>query len=257
MKEYRISNSKDKMRYHDFYGEGEPILFLHGLGSASSFDYPNVASQEYLLGNRRILIDLLGAGYSDKPVDFKYSVKGHAEYLLEFINHIGLEKYVLFGHSMGGAVALSLADLDRDRVSNIVLSEANLDNGGGFASRAIAAYEMDAFISEGFNKIITESRDSSDTNWSASLSVWLPEAVYLMSKSLVDGQTPSWREILYSLKCPKTFIYGENSLPDSDMQVLIDNNVHVEVVKNAGHSMAWENPEGLARAILNGLKRNA
>jgi len=113
----------------------------------------------------------------------------------------------------------------------------------------IASYEMDSFIAEGFDRIVSENRKSSNEMWAASLSTWLPKAAYLASKSLVKGQTPSWRDILYSLDCPKTFIYGERSLPDSDMNVLLDNGIHIEIVENAGHSMALENPEGLALAI--------
>lgn len=39
------------------------------------------------------------------------------------------------------------------------------------------------------------------------------------------------------------FIFGEKSLPDPDLQVLAEHGIQIEVVKNAGHSMAWENPE--------------
>ena len=257
MKEYILKNTIDKMRYHDFDGKGLPILFIHGLGCAGSFDYPNVATQHELLENRRILVDLLGSGYSDKPIAFDYSVKSHATYLYDFVNELGLEKFVLFGHSFGGSVALSLAELCKDKVSGVILSEANLDSGGGFTSKGIASFEMNDFIVEGFDKIVSESRASLNEMWAASLSIWLPQAAYLVSKSLINGQTPSWREIFYSLGCSKTFIYGDKSLPDSDMEILIDNGICIEIVENAGHSMAWENPKGLAEAIKNGIERCA
>lgn len=101
-----------------------------------------------------------------------------------------------------------------------------------------------------------ENQNSSNEMWAASLSVSSPKAVYLIAKSAVEGQTPSWREILYSLNCPKTFIFGEKSLPDSEPQVLINHGVRTEIVKNAGHSMAWENPKGLAIAIKSGIMNN-
>jgi haloalkane dehalogenase len=244
------------IRYHDFPGKGTPILFIHGLGCAGSFDYPQVAAQEELSENRCILVDLLGSGFSDKPDDFSYKVSDHAEYLLDFISYLDLNQFILYGHSLGGAVALSLADRCRDRISKIILSEANLDSGGGLTSRAIAAYEAKEFLSRGFQEIILENQKASNEMWAASFSVTSPKAVYLISKSAIEGQTPSWREVLYSLDCPKTFIFGENSLPDPEMQVLIDHGLHIEVVKNAGHSMAWENPKGLAIAIKKGIEND-
>ena len=84
MQEFILKDSKNRIRYHDFPGEGAPILFIHGLGCAGSFDYPQVAAQEELCENRRILVDLLGSGFSDRPDDFGYKVSDHAEYHSDF-----------------------------------------------------------------------------------------------------------------------------------------------------------------------------
>jgi len=185
---------------------------------AGSFDYPQVAAQKELPGNRRILVDLLGSGFSDKPDNFSYKVSDHAEYLLDFIFYLGLDQFILYGHSLGGAVALSLADRCRDRIDRIILSEANLDSGGGSTSKAIASYGFKDFLDKGFQDIIRENQQASNEMWAASFSVSSPVAIHLISKSAIEGQTPSWREILYSLNCPKTFIFGENSLPDPEMK---------------------------------------
>lgn len=64
MKEYIVDNMKNKMRYYDLPGEDTPILFIHDLGCAGSFDYPEVTAQSDL-NHRRILIDLLGSGFSE------------------------------------------------------------------------------------------------------------------------------------------------------------------------------------------------
>ena len=156
LQDFVLRGSDSRIRYHDFPGDGIPILFIHGLGCAGSFDYPNVASQPPLAGYRRILVDLLGSGFSDKPDDFSHTVSDHAEYLVDFVASLDADRFVLFGHSLGGAVALSLADRCRDRLARIVLSEANLDSGGGFFSnstfqaqitaQALAPLTIDDFI---------------------------------------------------------------------------------------------------------------
>ncbi|MFJ7666420.1 alpha/beta fold hydrolase [Lysinibacillus sp. NPDC097195] len=257
MKEYFVKKANCIIRYNDFPGKEIPILFIHGLGCAGSFDYPQVATQAALQKHRCVLVDLLGCGYSDKPDDFNYTVKDHAEYLVEFVTSIGLESFILFGHSLGGAIALSLAAICPERIKKVILSEANLDkSSNGSTSKYIADYNMQEFLQNGFNKLVQESHSSGNQMWAASLALWSPRAAYLLSKSAAKGEVPSWREILYLLDCPKTFIFGENSLPDSDTQVLDAHGINIEIVKNAGHSMAWENPKGLAKAIENGIQRN-
>lgn len=245
------------LRYHDLPGDDVPILFIHGLGCAGSFDYPQVAGQPELQNHRRILVDLLGAGFSDKPDDFDYSVASHGVCLLELVEALGLNRFVLYGHSLGGAVALSLASLCRDRVEKIILSESNLDSGGGFISMIIGGYTLEAFMHEGFQKLISESRSNGNHMWAASLSLWSPKAAYGLSISAIIGQTPTWRDILYSLTCPRTYIFGERSLPDPDQVLLAEQGLSIEIVENAGHSMAWENPQGLAKTIWNGLNRHS
>ena len=58
MKEYKIKGTEYKIRYNDLCGDSIPIVFIHGLGCAGSFDYVEVAST---LGrdHRIILVDLL------------------------------------------------------------------------------------------------------------------------------------------------------------------------------------------------------
>lgn len=253
MKEYTLRNSKHVLRYHDLPGKEQTILFIHGLGCAGSFDYPEVASQPLLAEHRCLLVDLIGAGFSDKPLDFDYSITAHANYLMAFIEDLALENIILFGHSLGGAIALALAAKCPEKIARIILSEANLDAGGGFASKAIAAFPLKAFVDFGFEGVIQENKAAGNQMWAASLAMWLPQAVHEASCSLIAGQKPSWREILYKASCPKTYIFGEQSLPDPDQEVLTANHVHIEIVANAGHSMAWENPEGLAQAIKNSI----
>lgn len=256
MHDFMLKGSHSRIRYHDFPGDGIPILFIHGLGCAGSFDYPDVATQSSLVGYRRILVDLLGSGFSDKPLDFTYTVSDHAEYLAEFVVSLNLDHFVLFGHSMGGAIALSLADRCRDRLDQVVLSEANLDGGGGVLSKSVVAYTERDFLDRGFHEIIVHNQHTSNETWAASCAVTSPWALYRSAKSLIAGQNPSWREILYTLDCPKTFIFGEYSLPDPNLQLLQDHGVQIEVVPKAGHSMAWENPQGLANAIKKGIERH-
>lgn len=258
MKEYQITELDCRMRYLDLPGEAVPILFLHGLGCAGSFDYPQVAAQPELAGHRRILVDLLGAGYSDKPADFDYQVSSHAAYLKAFVDHLGMEEFFLFGHSLGGPVAIELAKLCGGRVCALILSESNLDPcRKGAASYQIAQISEEAFLARGYADLIAQNKAGGNTMWAASLANCSPLAVYRLSECALYGGSPSWRDALYDLPVRKGFIFGERSLPDRDVQELRRHQISVEIVPAAGHSMAWENPGGLASAISRCLERES
>ena len=254
MKEFLVPTVQSILRYTDFPGEGEPILFIHGLGCAGSFEYPQVIAQCELKQRHCVAVDIFGAGYSDHPEAFGYSVEDHARCLEQLVSHLHWDTYTIFGHSLGGAIALSLANLDRAKVSSLILSEANLDaSQEGTTSKFIADQQMDSFLATGFFQLVEACRNTGNTLWAATLSHWSPKAAYLISKSAAEGVLPSWREILYSLSCKKAFIFGEKSLPNPEYQELSSQGIQIEVVRNAGHSMAWENPQGLAQAIAEAL----
>lgn len=254
MKEFKVDQNVI-LRYQDLPGDDIPIIFIHGLGCASSFDYPQVASMRCLVHHRRILVDLVGSGYSDKPDSFDYSIGSHAKYLEEFFSYLQISKIVIFGHSMGGAVSIAFADRVSSHVVALILSEANLDAGGGFFSQKIANYSEHDFITSGYKAIVSESVSSGNTQWAAGLSNSSPIAIYRNAVSLINGQSPSWREIYYSFRFSKTYIYGSQSLPDPDCAELAKHNINVAVVPNAGHSMAWENPEELALVIKQSISK--
>lgn len=78
---------------------------------------------------------------------------------------------------------------------------------------------------------------------------WLPKAAYEISKDAVSGVKPSWKTGLFNFNFPRYFIFGEKSLPDKDYEELRCRDENIKVVKNVGHSMAWENPADVALVI--------
>lgn len=257
MKEYIIDRQNNKIRYHDLPGSDTPILFIHGLGCAGSFDYPEAASQKELINHRRILVDLLGSGFSDKPDNYPYTIQDHVNYLYNFVQHLKLNKFIIFAHSLGGPIGIELADKCKDKLQTIILSEGNLDKSfKGTISYEFGSCSEEDFVNERFYETVSENCDE-NSMWTAALSVCSPAAISRICKSAVKGTKPSWRQLLYSLQCPKTFIFGEKSLEDDYANEykneLEKQGINIEIVRKAGHSMAWENPKGLAEAIKRGI----
>lgn len=87
-------------------GSGDPIIALHGLGG-SLYTWRNLKGS--FPNHRLIMIDLKGAGDSDKPHDKRYSVKDQADLIYQFILDQDLKNLTLMGNSYGGAVSLVVA----------------------------------------------------------------------------------------------------------------------------------------------------
>jgi pimeloyl-ACP methyl ester carboxylesterase len=66
-----------------------------------------------------VAFDLPGFGSSDAPA--QGSIDGYARDVAEGIEALGLKRFILVGHSLGGAVATALAELHPDRVAGLVL----------------------------------------------------------------------------------------------------------------------------------------
>jgi pimeloyl-ACP methyl ester carboxylesterase len=235
------------VRYHDLAGAGLPIVFIHGLGCAGSFDYPEVAAA---LGDyRRILVDLLGSGYSDSPTDFDYSITAQARCLAALATSVGLERFVLFGHSMGGALAMSLTTLVPQRVAALLLSEANLVAGGGESSHAVVSYTRREFAASGHAELVASARRDGNRLWAQSVERTLPEAMYDEAADLVAGAFTTLPRLRTLGAPPLGFIVGEQNEALERATGLMAPIDPVAVVPRAGHGMAWENPLGVAAAI--------
>lgn len=99
-------------------GEGRPIVFVHGLGGQlHHFRHPMFPM---LPGYRLIALDRPGSGYSVRARGATARLPEQADVVAKFIKKLGLEKPLLVGHSLGGAVALTVALNHPDAISGVI-----------------------------------------------------------------------------------------------------------------------------------------
>ena len=97
-----------------------PVILVHSFaGSANHWD----SQIEHLRAKRRVIaIDLRGHGKSDAPLDVGgYSVPALASDIGTVADHLMIKRFVLVGHSIGGAAALAYAQQHPARVESLVL----------------------------------------------------------------------------------------------------------------------------------------
>lgn len=101
-------------------GASDPptLVLLHG--SPGSFQNFNRLAAHLQSRFRLIVPDLPGFGKSSAPVP-DYSIRAHANYVLELMDAIECESAHVLGFSLGGGVALNMADIAPERVESIIL----------------------------------------------------------------------------------------------------------------------------------------
>lgn len=93
-----------KLNYHS-YGEGEPVIIVHGLFGSGS-NWKTIAKK--LADRFKVLtVDLGNHGNSDHADSMSY--KEMVDDVCRLIDTIGLDKVNMIGHSMGGKTAMVLA----------------------------------------------------------------------------------------------------------------------------------------------------
>ena len=246
-----------RLRYHDLPGARTPCVYLHGLGSASSADFPRIAIDPQLAGDRAVLIDLMGFGFSDHVEAFPHTLPAHAETVASLLDHLGLQQCHVIGHSMGGSIAIALAAARPDLVSGLVVAECNFDPEDATFSQSIVdlAPTEEAYVAWGHGKILRDAEDLASTDpiagsFPATMRVADPRAVYRCSQALVTCQL---RETFFGLSIPRTYIFGAQTLPHHHLPMLRAAGVPVAIIPDAGHIMLLEQPEAFAAIVASTL----
>ena len=99
-------------------GEGEPLVVIHGGGAGAHSWLQNVAE---LSEHYRIYVpDLPGFGCS-QPMDGDYGIPEFVDFVEDFTCSLGLKRFHLVGHSLGGSIALHYALKFPHKIGKLVL----------------------------------------------------------------------------------------------------------------------------------------
>ncbi len=121
MQDLYIEVAGCRVRYHDSGSGKLPLLFIHGVGESLEF----WVHQEPLAGDtyRIIVIDLPGHGLSSSG-EQPYDPAKFSAFCWEFLDAISIDKVGLIGNSMGGGIAILMANAQPSRVEKLLLANA-------------------------------------------------------------------------------------------------------------------------------------
>jgi len=246
---------------YDEYGEGaRPIVLIHGLlMNRRMFERlgPALAKR----GNRVICVDLLGHGRSDQPDDLRhYSMPLFAEQIVALLDHLGLERAVIGGTSLGANVGLELAVRHPDRVQALFIEMPVLDN----ALAAVAAIFAPVLLGlrVGRPAIELSSRLASlvpRTNFLLDIGLdWArrrPGPSIAVLEGLLLGETAPGREQRRTIDRPALVVGhpGDPLHPFSDSGMLIEELPRARMIE-AGSILEWRiRPQRLDDELANFL----
>jgi len=131
-------------------GQGPAIVMIHGLGG-------NLMNYSYALGDRLardhrvIMVDRPGSGHSVRPKGAPANLKAQAETLAKLVRNLKLDRPVLVGHSLGGALSLTIAADHPDCAGALALiaplTEAREEVPAAFKGLEIASPLMRTIVS--------------------------------------------------------------------------------------------------------------
>jgi pimeloyl-ACP methyl ester carboxylesterase len=248
-------------------GAGEPLLLLHGTGGSRAHWKPLVD----LLSPRRelLLVDLPGHGESDLPPEgVPPTPIGYAQLLAGLLDELGIDRVDAAGNSVGGWTALELAKLGRARAV-VAINPAGLWQGRAPRSSMAqlkSQYRMGRAFAPLTPRLLRSSagRTALLKGTMAKPQQVPPEEAIELTRTF--NRTPGFKEHLAAVRdarfegggaidVPVTVAWGEKDrLIPAKARRRDELPEHAQIVDlpDCGHVPMWDDPELVARTILDG-----
>lgn len=252
-------------------GKGEAILFVHGIVSYS-FIWRKIVP--FFNGDYNIiLIDLLGCGDSDKPLNEDFSLKRQAHLIKDFCQKLEIKKFHLICHDVGGGIgqifAVNYPELLYDLtlinsvaynfwpVQPIVAMRTPIIRQIAMATLDFGMFEV--IVKRGLYYKTLLTRELMELFWkpmkeSRGRKGFLHFAKCLDNKNLIEIETE-----ISQLQIPVMIIRGE---ADVYLSGAISEKLHAEIpgsqlvkIETGGHFIQEDEPQQIANTILNFIKK--
>ncbi|MFY0642432.1 MAG: alpha/beta hydrolase [Bermanella sp.] len=246
-------------------GSGPALLLIHGFPT-SSWDWHTLLT--HLSEHFQVIaIDMLGYGFSDKPLQGDYSTKAQANRIKNVLKQLGVNACHIMTYSYGSSVAQEI--LHQDELFEVQVKSLCLMNGGLFPNsnrpklaQTLLLGRLGFLVNLFFSKRVLDQNLRSifgpDTQPTPLLitQYWelinindgkriLPTLIQYLKERQVFSQ--KWQQALIDFKKPIQLIIGDHdSISGIDLAIefqekISKNNIHI--LKNIGHYPQLESPK--------------
>jgi pimeloyl-ACP methyl ester carboxylesterase len=257
-----ILKFKNTDLYYTKSGEGPTVVLLHGFLETTQMWkalIPELSKQHQVFA-----IDLLGHGQTG-CIGYVHSMEDMAEAVFAVLNHHNINKAIVIGHSMGGYVALAMAEQQPELFKGLCLMnstfEADDKERKRIRTRAnkMAKTSYESLIRLSFaNLFAPESREIFKKEYEAALELALTTPVqgYIAAQEGMKLR-PNRFEILKHLKTKKLIIIGEkDSIIDGGKLINTIKDTTIAYIKfSEGHMSHIENKYELSYTIKHFIEK--
>ncbi|HZY39822.1 MAG TPA: alpha/beta hydrolase [Mucilaginibacter sp.] len=218
--------------YCEIYGEGTPLLMIHGNGGSMSAFSKNVPS--FSKKYKVILVDSRAHGKSVDPSD-SLSFEQMADDFNALLEAMHISKTYVIGWSDGGINALLLAMRHPDKVIKLASTGANLTP------------DSTAIIPSEWMGMVKQYNEQKDKKWTTAKEKndW---KIFMLD--YVQPNIPA--VALRAIKCPSLIICGDRDVIPIDHTALIYHNIpkaYMWVVPHSGHPTLIEHTDDFNRMV--------
>ena len=199
------------------YGEGMPVVMLHGSGPGASA-YSNFKQNIDAVvdaGYRAILIDMIGFGYSSKPTGCDYTTELFASNVKATLDAIGVDQCLLLGNSLGGAICIRLALDYPDLVKSLIMmAPGGIEEKATYFAMPGIAKMVSAFVGGGLdrdglrtvlNTLVYDGKHVTDALVEERFAILENQPADVLSRMVI----PNMQSELGNLHCPVYGFWGQ------------------------------------------------
>jgi pimeloyl-ACP methyl ester carboxylesterase len=246
--------------------DGTPVALIHGHPFNRTLWAPQ-ARALVTTGHRVVLPDLRGYGDSDVTPG-KVFLSDFADDLAVLLDHLGIERAVVGGVSMGGQIAMEFHRRHPRRVRALVLSDtsapAETEEGKDFRNRLadrLLAEGMDGYADEVIDKMLAAYNVTALPEVAARVLTMMRATDPRGAAAALRGRAerPDYRDSLPAVDVPTLVVVGADDaytpVAQAEDICRVVPHATLSVIDRAGHLPSAEQPDRFNAALLEFLRR--
>ncbi|MBE9190930.1 alpha/beta fold hydrolase [Gloeocapsopsis crepidinum LEGE 06123] len=253
--------------FYDIQGTGEPLLLIPGF--ACDYAHWDLLMPSLVAQYQVIRFDNRGIGQSSVP-DSPYSIKQMADDTAILLEHVGVSKVHVAGHSMGGQIAQELALAHPEKVYSLMLLATFAKGDRRFCSIIETLGDLPRILDpEAYFYVVLPwavSEDFYSTPGAIEEALQFqieylfpptPQGLYHQSRAIVNSDT---LDRLPQISCPTLVVVSQQDIliPIKFSQELVQGipNAELVILERGGHDFLIDAPDAVSTAMLNFLAKH-